>query len=71
MTDTCSTAVVVVVPRVGGFVYLLVSLAVSSAAPTPTGFIASSHAALYFLVLKPGAAQSGLGLGFLAYKVSP
>ena len=67
-TGTTPAAVLVVVPRVGGFACIL---AVSSTTPNPTGFTARSYAALFFLALEPWAAQSGLWMGSLAPKVSP
>ena len=74
VTGVPPAAVLVVVPRVGGFAYALGSpekLAVFSATPIPARFIARSYEALFFPVLEPWAARSGLGLGFLADKVSP
>ena len=74
VTDAPPAAVLVVVPRVGGFAHFWGSPekpAVSFATPTPTGFIATSYEALFFLVVEQWAARSGLSLGSLAYKVSP
>ena len=70
----------VVNPRVGGLMYILSACgcfkltpenpAVSSTAPTPTGFYSQKLWGFIFLAREPWAVWSGLGLGSLAPKVS-
>ena len=73
-TGTPPAAVLVMGPRMGGFLYILGcpgKPAVSSATLTPTGFTAGSYEAFFFPVLETWAVHSGLGLGSLAQKLSP
>ena len=73
VTGTPPAAVLVVVPRVGGFAYFQPLLRNWKFLPLPKPplvFTARSYEAFFFLVLKPWAAQIGQGLSSLTHKVS-